>query len=109
MPFALKIGVPYDVFWHLNPRTLQPFIMAYEQKQKDDMERLDYSAWLNGLYVMRAVGAAFSDKVKYFEKPLSNQEQPEPKSNDEAAAAGFAIYAAEFNKQFEKGGDNSGN
>ena len=57
-------GVPYDLFWHLNPKKLQPFKEAYQKR----LEIEEYSRWRNGLYVMRAVRACFGEE--YPEKPF---------------------------------------
>ena len=48
-------GVPYELFWHLNPKKLQPFKEAYQRR----LEMEEYARWRNGLYVMRAVSACF--------------------------------------------------
>ena len=64
MPKALLYGVPYELFWHLNPAKLMPFRKAYE----DRMEAEEKARWISGLYVMRAVSACFGDE--YPEQPL---------------------------------------
>ncbi len=53
MPFALTIGVPYDLFWHLTPNKLRAFYMSYKQKRKIDDEKM----WLMGQYIMLALDA----------------------------------------------------
>lgn len=35
LPKSLAIGVPYDVFWHLNPKKLDAFVIAHKQKMKE--------------------------------------------------------------------------
>lgn len=69
------MGVPYDLFWHLNPRKLLPFAETYRRKrqqQSDDM-------WLMGQYVASALDATVCNampfikrkqKGKYLEKPI---------------------------------------
>lgn len=85
----------------MNPRKLKLFAEAY-------YARTDYTAWLNGNYCVEAIGAILG-KCQYPEKPHSREQKIEPEHNDELAAAGFAAYAAAFNKQHEKGGGNGGN
>lgn len=71
---ALSIGVPYDLFWHLNPTKLKPFMDAYHRKQRE----IDAQMWYMGQYFMKALDATvlniFRDKNtkrgEYFEKPL---------------------------------------
>lgn len=87
----------------MNPRRLKPFIKAFQDQQKSEADRIDFIAWLNGIYEMRAIGAATSGKVQYFEKPIGQEEHAEQANdNDEAALIGFSAFAAEFNKQFSK-------
>lgn len=81
LPNALAIGVPYELFWTLNPRKLQPFIEAQKQKQK----LLDSNMWLMGMYIQSAVTVAVEHNLagkkaqtKYLEKPLlETKEQSE--------------------------------
>ena len=52
------------MFWHLNPKKLQPFKEAYQKR----LELEEYARWRNGLYVMRAVSACFGGE--YPEEPF---------------------------------------
>lgn len=80
---ALSIGVPYDLFWHLNPTKLKPFMDAYHRKQRE----IDAQMWYMGQYVMSALNAtvlnAFRDKGaekgEYFKKPLLEIAESEKK------------------------------
>lgn len=61
------MGVDYDLFWSLNPKSLQPFIKAFELQKKQD----DYNAWLNGMYVQHAVASVLNgSKSKYPREPF---------------------------------------
>lgn len=62
-------GVPYDLFWHLNPTKLKPFKVAYQKR----LEMEEYARWRNGLYIMRAVGACFGSE--YPEQPLGMEQE----------------------------------
>lgn len=62
------IGVDYDLFWTLNPKSLSPFIKAFELKQKYD----DASAWRSGMYIRMAIGSVLAKGNKYPTKPLSD-------------------------------------
>lgn len=57
-------GVPYELFWHLNPKKLQAFKEAYQKR----MEMESYARWENGMYTMRAISACFGGE--YPEKPF---------------------------------------
>ena len=73
MPHALAIGVPYDVFWHLNPKKIKPFQIAHKQY----MNELDacIHAWM-GNYGMSALGTALShmfsktSTAEYIKEPI---------------------------------------
>ena len=80
LPSALTIGVPYELFWHLNPTKLKPFYTAFENKRKlRDEENWLY--WGNyGLSALQTVmshfGAGLSGKksdVEYIKKPIHQQ------------------------------------
>lgn len=66
LPKALMMGVAHDLFWKLNPKSLSPFIKAFELKRKYD----DEMSWMQGLYIQMAVGGIISKKSKYPENPL---------------------------------------
>lgn len=64
------IGVDYDLFWTLNPKSLTPFVKAFELKQKYD----DMMAWTNGLYIRMAIASSLGKEAKYPKSPLSSLE-----------------------------------
>lgn len=63
------IGVNYDLFWTLNPKSLSPFTKAFSLRQKYD----DMMAWHSGIYIQLAIASAFSKNTKYPEKPFMQQ------------------------------------
>lgn len=79
LPYALLIGISEERFWKLNPRTIQPYVKAYQMKQ----EQRDTEMWQMGIYVQQAFGVVISalassfgkkkSDAKYFEKPLHQQ------------------------------------
>ena len=62
------MGVNYDLFWTLNPKSLSPFYKAFElsKNQQDEI------AWQNGWYIRLAVASIIDSKVKYPTKPMSD-------------------------------------
>ncbi|WP_243110019.1 hypothetical protein [Clostridium sp. E02] len=69
------MNVPYDLFWHLNPRKLLPFAEANRRKQQTRSDEM----WLMGQYVASALDATVCNampfikrkrKGKYLEKPI---------------------------------------
>lgn len=73
LPNALMIGVAYELFWRLNPKTIKPFFKAFRLKQEYD----DLVSWQNGMYVRLAVASLLDKKAKYPERPLSMKSKPE--------------------------------
>ena len=49
LPGALQIGVDYGLFWRLTPKKLEPFLKAYESKQKEQLEFINIAGWVNGM------------------------------------------------------------
>lgn len=70
LPQCLTIGISYELFTSLNPRTIEPFKKAYKTQQEEKFANMNYGAWLNGLYVANAIGSCFSKNSKYPEKPI---------------------------------------
>lgn len=66
LPQALMMGVDYDLFWTLNPKSLAPFIKAFELSQRNE----DRLAWQSGQYIKLAIGSSMSNKVKYPKEPF---------------------------------------
>ena len=60
------IGVDYELFWKLNPRTIRPFFKAFDLRQEYD----NSMAWRHGLYVQLAIKSSLSKDVKYPNRPL---------------------------------------
>ena len=106
LPMATRYGVPYAAFWEMNPKRLKPWQESFNDKLQSDAMMIDYSAWLNGMYVLMAIGAAIDGrKSPYPEKAMSvaekeRREEEAQRSKDEMAAARFMNWAMEFNKQF---------
>lgn len=95
-------GVPYELFWHLNPIKLEPFRNAYQKKMDYDA----HMAWLNGNYVRIAIASAFNpQKVPYPKdpafKPVANTGNDGVKESAEIQALRFREWAEVFNKKFE--------
>lgn len=85
-------GVPEERFWHMNPRRIKPFRTAFEKKT-------NYIAWINGIYVGKAIGACFPKGTKYPEIPIESSSDEIKKMPD---AEMFGIFALEINKKFKE-------
>lgn len=89
-----------DVFWKLTPRIFYIYSKEYEREQQERADMIDYTAWLHGLYVRRAIVSSMNSDVKYPEDRLGSKEECE--ESTEIAAIRFKEWAEAFNSQ--KGG-----
>ena len=93
LPYALMIGVDYDLFWKLNPKSLAPFVKAIKLRQEYD----DSVAWQTGLYVKMAIASSFNKQSKYPERPMTAKakvvEMPQEVIKDRFLRAMEAINA----------------
>ena len=78
LPFALSIGVQYDAFWRLTPRSLGFIAEGYNKAYIRQIEHENAIAHLQGIYIRDAllstVGNMFSkktaEKFEYPKKPF---------------------------------------
>lgn len=94
------IGVDYDLFWTLNPKSLEPFVKAFELKQKYD----DMISWTNGLYVRMAIVSSLTKDAKYPKSPLSSLTNEPEVMDAEIIKAKMFRQMKLVNSQFGEGG-----
>ena len=94
------------MFWKLNPKSLRPFFEAYKEKQKDEVDKINFQSWLSGVYIERAIGSSLSKKVKYFSEPINLEGGKEltPEEKYEDIRVRFLTQAKQHNKDLQKGG-----
>lgn len=99
------MGVEYDLFWTLTPKSLEPFFKAFELKQENE----DMIAWQHGVYIQMAVASTLSDKVTYPKEPISvtnkKREQITPMTKVEKLKEIMMERMAIVNSQFEEEGE----
>lgn len=72
MPHAIRYGISMDVFWTLNPKIMFVYQKEYIRKQKEDNQRTDQLAYLNGLYMVHAVATCMpGSKHDFPTEPIS--------------------------------------
>ena len=54
-PYYLSIGMSYELYWYGEPN----LVKAYREAAEMQNDRMNYEAWLQGLYVYHAVGALY--------------------------------------------------
>jgi len=98
--------VSYELFWHLNPRKLEPFIAEREMRVKEQMEMLNVLAWNIGLHNLLALGQMFGEShTAYPSEPQSVDSYnatSEPKGEVMTDGARFAAFAARHNRQIRE-------
>lgn len=99
LPAAIRYGIPYETFWHLNPVKLGIFQDVYNDRVKEQDELLDFTAWRNGMYMVNAIQSAlFPKKAKYPEKPYSKMKPAQELSAEEE----FKLWIMEYNRRFDE-------
>lgn len=92
----------------MTPRILRAYSSEYQKVEEEKIKLIDYTAWRNGLYVMKAVAVCVNDKNKYPERPIG-MEGDDQISDGEIDAIKFGAWAESFNKGLnQKGGAENG-
>lgn len=71
---ALRYGMTKREYMHSTPHDVDLFLQVKSDDEKQKGEIMNYTAWLNGLYVARAVASVMSKKSKYPKKPISDKD-----------------------------------
>lgn len=106
LPNALMIGVSYELFWTLDPKSLAPFVKAFALKQKYD----DVCNWQLGIYIQQAIAACFNKSAKYPNKPMLADKsvtppKPEtPEQKQQRMKDAFMRHAMLMNRKLGKDG-----
>lgn len=101
MPHALVWGIPYDIFFTLDPHTIKPFEKAYQIKTKDEAQVMNYNAWLIGKYICSSIASCLSRKAKYPSEPFKSRDDDE-EGYVLSDADRFEMFASVFNTQHKE-------
>lgn len=97
------MGVDYSLFWSMTPIKLMPFVRAYEEKKRVEIEGANFITWIAGIYMSYSIAAVLGENNKYPEKPIQIYETENDEAEREAEEANlFGAYAAMFNKEFKE-------
>lgn len=80
LPNALLMGIDYELFWTLNPKTIAPFNKAFQMK----VQAQDEYAWRQGIYIQHAIASVMDKRSKYPKTPLLHNLQLEQREEDRA-------------------------
>lgn len=85
---------------------MEMYQKEYRESIEEEFEKLDYSAWMYGQYMISAIQVALNPKkVKYPKHPYGIQQEKTqlPKElQSEIQARKFEEWASVFNKKFEQ-------
>ena len=109
-PYYMMFGMTYEQYWNGDVSAHKAYRKRYllEDEQRKTSQNL--SAWLNGLYVARAIGSAFNGKKSaYPNEPIklftTMEERREEKRLEKEAAAmnraktNMEIFMVNFNNR----------
>lgn len=56
-------------FWNEEPNLLWTYHSLYTRKMEQRQQEIDYCAWLQGVYICKAIASCFSKNQKYPKEP----------------------------------------
>lgn len=114
----MSLGMSYKDYWEGENCLPRFFIEAYEKRRQRDIEEQNFSAWLTGLYNMKAFGVVLSNAFaergsppeEYFDKPIElfrrEKTEEEKAAEQEQARLRMKIaldnFTAAVNSSFRK-------
>lgn len=90
----------------MTPKLFHIYKKVHEEKEQRKADIIDYTAWLNGMYVRTAIASCFDKSAKYPDKPFSEEEKEKAfrdENPNKAAAFDFGIYVDAFNASRKSG------
>ena len=101
LPSAIRYGIPFETFWNLNPKYMNMYQKDYMDKQKEKIDNLNVSAWLNGMYFIDSIQVGLNPKKAKYPKSPIDVYGAEKKANPIVASKRFEDWANAWNKKFE--------
>lgn len=95
LPLAIKCGISISEFRDMTPKQLNIFKSVREEQIQEEYDKINYTAWLNGVYFGHAIGSSIFPRNKYPNKPFDNSKSVEDSEND---AVKFAQWVQAFNR-----------
>lgn len=110
-PYYLNMGMSWDDYWYGDYRKLPYFRKAYALKR----EEINQQLWLEGFYILQAIGTALSDEVTYPEEPFAltdeaakSQEERRRQIEIDNARAYMETAMHNINLKRRQGGEQNG-
>lgn len=99
LPQSLAIGIPYELFWTLNPRKLIPFQKTEKIRYERDLSTANLISWLSGKYVTEAIASCFGKNHKY---PINPYDLFGSKKQELTMKEKLELWAISVNSEFDK-------
>lgn len=95
------------MFWHLNPKKLEPFFEAYQANVDIEYEKIRIASHQTGLYVRTAVASLFNKNVEYPSVPFGTESEENTSQQDSGAkpltdAEKFEMWMIVHNEQLKR-------
>lgn len=94
------MGVNYELFWTLNPKTIVPFTKAFylSQQHKDEAD------WRLGQYIRGSIASVLNKNAKYPSKPFLADFDPfeTEETRRKKIKQRFMAHATLLNQKFRK-------
>lgn len=103
---AITYGMSVKEFWEDNPDLFWAYRFSYFKKLKEEKERFNNNAWLQGAYFHEAITVALCNaftkqKIKYSDKPYTFDSEDTKKSKQEELTAKIKGRVADIQNLFK--------
>jgi len=112
----LAMGMTYEQFWEMESWLVKSFRKAHKIRYEEKQNEINYSAWLSGVYTMKALQTGIPVVVNGFvkthvdlpqfpEKPIdfaANSKAEREKKQMELQRARMQMIAEQFNATFKR-------
>lgn len=86
MEQAILMNMPIDLFWYGEPRFYWVYARAHTERLKKDIKDKNEFAWLQGLYIAKAINSVLNGKkYKYPDRPFETEKNKELSDAEQAA------------------------
>lgn len=97
LPQCLEMDIPYDEIEHLNPRRIRQIAKAFQHKQEEKRATINYTSWLNGIYISKAISACFSKDAHYPQIPIDLT-----RKNERTMKEKLELWALAVNAEYDR-------
>lgn len=102
IPKALMCGMSYEDAWDATPKEILAVVESWHKARL-------VTAWMNGQYVLAAIGCSFSKSAHYPESPLDaieNMVDPDMEVSEEEAEYYRKLFMSSLGRTFKKNNED---